>query len=267
MNTIFDHIAQDYDKEFTDTLIGKAQRDLVWEYLNKQLPENKELNILELNCGTGEDAVFMAGKGHQVLATDNATKMLEVTSQKAFDFGLEEKIRIQHCSLDTIQQNDFPEKFDLIFSDFGGLNCISPDKLKVFFETSTALLKSDGRMILVIMGRFCLWESLYYMAKMKIKSAFRRLNRKSVNAKVGEEEMSIWYYSAGNIKKSSKDKFEVNCVLPVGIFIPPSYLNPFFKPRIKLFAFLLKMEKKVKKISFYHKIADHYLIDLKRKEK
>ena len=64
----FDRIAQDYDQIFTNSLIGRAQRDAVWKVLTRTFRTNDK--ILELNCGTGEDAIFLAGNGISVIALD-----------------------------------------------------------------------------------------------------------------------------------------------------------------------------------------------------
>ena len=53
----FDASATTYDTSFTNTEIGRLQRRRVYKYLNRYLNTSEPLNILELNCGTGEDAL------------------------------------------------------------------------------------------------------------------------------------------------------------------------------------------------------------------
>src|ERR1700722_6109350 len=72
--TAFDHLAEDYDQIFTNSLIGRAQRNAVWKVLTETFSQND--NILELNCGTGEDAIFLAGSGISVLACDASRQMI-----------------------------------------------------------------------------------------------------------------------------------------------------------------------------------------------
>ena len=47
----FDSIAEQYDDIFTRSLIGRAQRDVVWDVLQKTFRRGDR--VLELNCGTG----------------------------------------------------------------------------------------------------------------------------------------------------------------------------------------------------------------------
>jgi ubiquinone/menaquinone biosynthesis C-methylase UbiE len=92
--TPFDQSAAAYDADFSFSMIGRAQRDIVHEYLENNLNFGKVLRILELNCGTGEDALFFAKKGADVLATDISEKMLETAKEKVKSAGLENKICI-----------------------------------------------------------------------------------------------------------------------------------------------------------------------------
>ena len=64
----FDALAERYDGMFTNSLIGRAQRDAVWSMAIRTFKCGDR--ILELNCGTGEDALFLAHHGITVLACD-----------------------------------------------------------------------------------------------------------------------------------------------------------------------------------------------------
>ncbi len=57
MNVAFDQLASAYDKEFSFSRIGILQRRQVWNYMNDMLLTSSPMDILELNCGTGIDAV------------------------------------------------------------------------------------------------------------------------------------------------------------------------------------------------------------------
>src|ERR1700723_1431044 len=55
-------------------------------------------HILEINAGTGIDALFFAQKGFFVHATDNAPGMLKTLEKKVLENHLEDKITFQRCS-------------------------------------------------------------------------------------------------------------------------------------------------------------------------
>jgi ubiquinone/menaquinone biosynthesis C-methylase UbiE len=64
----FDAIAADYDRRYTNNPTMRLMRRRVWKTLHARIAEG--CRILELGCGTGEDAVFLAKSGCEVVATD-----------------------------------------------------------------------------------------------------------------------------------------------------------------------------------------------------
>jgi len=72
----FDSLAENYDEVFTCSLIGRAQRDAVWGAARAAFTPGSR--ILEINCGTGEDALFLARQGVIVFACDASEQMIAV---------------------------------------------------------------------------------------------------------------------------------------------------------------------------------------------
>src|SRR5687768_6985931 len=125
MHSPFDTMADTYDADFTHTAIGQLQRKQVWQFLSPVLNMyQKPLRILEINCGTGEDAVELSRAGHQVTATDGSAIMVERAREKA-DLLSENGIVFKVCAFDQLNQQFPDQKFDLVISNFGGLNCIN----------------------------------------------------------------------------------------------------------------------------------------------
>src|ERR1700721_4177788 len=71
----WDLTAENYDSIFSDTVIGRVQRDAVWRELDKHFQAG--MRILELNCGTGVDAVHLAGRGLHVVACARSSRMID----------------------------------------------------------------------------------------------------------------------------------------------------------------------------------------------
>jgi ubiquinone/menaquinone biosynthesis C-methylase UbiE len=265
MSAPFDPIASEYDTRFTNGAIGQLQRQQVWDYLEGILPELTGLELLELNCGTGEDALLFSEKGFNIVATDVSTEMLKVTEQKVQQFSMQHRISSRYLDLESFDPSLFDKKFDLVFSNFGGLNCISPSSLKSLLEKMTSVLSPHGRFIAVIMPQFCFWESVYFSLKLRFNDVFRRWTTKEVSADFQGVNMGIWYYSPAQIKKESVSHFKTIAVLPIGIALPPSYLEIFFAKRKGLLRCLNRIEKIISRWSFFSAMADHYIIDLKVK--
>lgn len=260
MKADFDQAAATYDTTFTHTIIGQLQRALVYEELTPMLAKNNVHNILEINCGTGEDAIWLAKQNFKVTATDISEKMIAAAKAKESQHD----IRFLQADINDLSVYFPNEKFDLIFSNFGGLNCLSEIQLELFFKNAAQLLTEKGKLVLVIMPRNTLWEQGYFLLKGKLKSAFRRKNE-SVIANVDGEKVITYYYNPKEILTLADYYFDLKQQNPIGFFIPPSYLEPFFKTKPRCIAWLNALERKITSYRFLAKYADHYLIAFEKK--
>src|SRR5271156_5033434 len=77
----WDSAAETYVQDFTGTGIGETRRYAVWRRFAKIFSPGQKL--LELNCGTGIDAVHLAERGIQLVACDISARMIELARQHA----------------------------------------------------------------------------------------------------------------------------------------------------------------------------------------
>lgn len=258
MNASFDKAAGNYDDTFTQTDIGKMQRSLVYTELSKHLDTVE--TILEINCGTGEDAIWLARQNFHVIATDISPKMIEIAkSKRTFD-----NLRFEIANINEIPSKFDRKDFDLLLSNFGGLNCLSDVELKSFFQNISTVLTEKGKLALVIMPKNTLWEQFYFLAKAQFRNVSRR-KKTSVIADVDGEKVRTFYYNPKDIVNLAKADFETVTVKPVGFFVPPSYLDGFLKNKKGLLQFLNRLEKGIKNWQFLSKYADHYIIVLQKR--
>lgn len=258
MKASFDVAANMYDQSFTNTKIGRLQRNLVYQLLSKHLHQIKD--ILEINCGTGEDAIWLAKQNFNVLATDISEKMIAIGKTK----NHYKNLTFDQLDLTLLREKENLGIFDLVFSNFGGLNCLSKNELQTFFTNISNHLNENGKLILVIMPKNTIWEQFYFLLKGKFSKAFRRKKEIAI-ANVDGESVPTYYYNPKDIVNLAKTNFNVLESKPIGFFIPPSYLEPFFKNRIGLLNFLNHLENRIKDWSLLSKYADHYIIILEKK--
>jgi len=121
----------------------KRVRDHVLRYLS---PGS---SILELNAGTGEDAIYFARQGHHVHATDIASGMQEALGEKVARVGLTDRISRELCSFTALSSLQQRGPYDLIFSNFAGLNCTG--ELDKVLHSFAPLVKPGGQVSLVIL--------------------------------------------------------------------------------------------------------------------
>lgn len=261
----FDHIASSYDNEFTHSPIGLLQRKEVWKYLSKIIHNKKNLDVLEFNCGTGEDAIYLASKSHSVTATDISSEMIKVVTKKAQLLKLEETIDTAICDINSITDTTFKKKYDILFSNFGGFNCIDHEALSRISSILSSYLKKNGVLILVIMPRWCLWEIGYFILKLDFKNAFRRFKKNAVLARVGNLQIKTWYYTKKELKQVLKINFNYINSKPIGIAVPPSYLNNFFKKKKTILNCCYFWERILNKTGLLSNFSDHLLICFHKK--
>lgn len=256
----FDSAAHTYDKDFTHSFIGTLQRRRVWRLLDRVLEESNGLKILELNCGTGEDASHLAKKGHRVVATDISDEMLNVARKKN-DASAITFMRLDLNNIDcTLTDTDF----DLVFSNFGGINCVDQSAVRMLGKALSDVLKPGGIFIAVVMPKVCLWESLYLFLKGKKSEMFRR-NNDFADVSVSGKLVKTWYYNPREFSRLLGNSFEKKVLKPIGLFVPPSYMESFFERRKRLLKLFYVLEIFFSNFFWQARFSDHYYIQYKLK--
>jgi len=263
----FDPIAEEYDAQFTDTRVGQMQRDRVYYFLKALLEKEAIQQVLELNCGTGADAYWMAQKGCEVLATDRSPEMVQTARSKNRTGGDQRNPRFKVCSFLDLNQLETDSTFDLIFSNFGGLNCLAPSDIPPFSEMVGNQLKPGGFFAMVIMGRFCLWETLYFLLKGNRTKAWRRLSKDAVAAPLGAGlYVDTWYYRPTEFAQAFQSDFDLQAIRPIGMVLPPSYLDPLFKRVPRSLTWLYRIEALFGNQSWGARFSDHYWMVLQKRK-
>ena len=251
-----------FDTIYNTDTITQYKRVRVRDHIKQFLPPQS--HILELNAGTGDDAVYFALQGHAVHATDISKGMQEMLVKKIKQQQLEKKVTYELCSFTELENLQRQGPYDHIFSNFAGLNCTND--LEKVLSSFFFLLKPGGFVTLVILPKFCLWEFLL-LFKGKFKTAFRRFTGgKGAKAHIEGEYFKCWYYNPSFIKNYLKDSFDVVSIEGLCSLVPPSYLKNFAEKHPKLYRYLKKREDKWKSNWPWKSIGDYYIITLKKKD-
>ena len=180
--TPFDAIADRYDETFTRSKIGQAQRTSVWRELETAFRPGD--CVLELGCGTGVDACFLADRGVKVVACDNSPQMIKVATRRVAEGEKRSLVQTYLLAAEDIANLRNGDAFDGAFSNFGALNCVQD--LQQLATNLAALLKPGATALLCWMGPCCLWEVIWYLGRGNPRKAFRRFRRGGVNARLAE---------------------------------------------------------------------------------
>lgn len=252
----FDSFAATYDVDFTSSAPGQWLRGAVLLRLAPFLRPG--LRVLDLGCGTGEDAIWLARSGCDVTAVDSSPAMLDRVRQKALANNVADKI-ISH-QLDLNAPAGLPGSYDLVLSNFGALNCAID--LAPIGALVRSVLAPGGTVAFNVMGRFCAWESLWYGLRGR-RAAIRRWRGMSTAA-IGRSRIPVRYWSAGEIRSALGREFHLQSVHGIGIALPPSDLFPIFHNRPWLFRRLVRWEARLSRSPILARLADHQLSIFRR---
>ena len=257
----FSKQATHFDKLYGEDVIIRYKRERVRDHVSQYLPQHAD--ILELNAGTGEDAIYFAGLGHKVHATDISDEMQVILASKTRKFQLENKITQELCSFTELENLFAQGPYDHIFSNFAGLNCTN--RLDKVLDSFSWLIKPGGYVTLVLLPKFCLWEFLL-LFKGKFRTAFRRFSgSKGTKAHIEGEYFRCWYYDPSFIRNHLKNTFTVEGLEGLCTLVPPSYMESFADKHPRLYQFLKRKESSLKKKWPWRGIGDYYIITLRKK--
>jgi ubiquinone/menaquinone biosynthesis C-methylase UbiE len=250
-----------FDVLYQQNTIIQYKRERVRNHLLNHIPDHAF--ILELNSGTGDDAVWLAQQGYQVHATDIALGMQEMLAHKVQIAGVQERVTTELRSFTELSQLECRGPFDCIFSNFAGLNCTG--ELQEVLLSFSPLLKPGAIVTLVLLPKFCLWEfSLLF--KGKFKTAVRRIFAKQGRkARVEGEYFKCWYYDPSFVMNTLKEEFEMISLEGLCTFVPPSYIEGFAEKHPELYSKLVSMESKWKTRWPWKNVGDYYIISLRKK--
>jgi SAM-dependent methyltransferase len=183
--------------------------------------------VLEIGCGTGADTEFLAKLGARVVACDPSEEMLIRTKRRLANAGIGDRAAVLSCGLQDLPQFldalDHAEGFDAVVSNFGALNCApSLDALGVIGHRH---LRSGGAMAIGLMGRTCLWETLYFAAHGDRSRAGRR-RAANVAVPVAGIDVPTFYHRTSDVAASLGEGFSRDAVIGIGVAVPPPYLEP-----------------------------------------
>ena len=255
----FDEVAGAYDSQFTATAIGAMMRRAVWRRCAARFPPGSR--VLEMNCGTGEDALWLARRGVNVVATDISPAMLQVAESKFAaepSPGLARFRRLAWEELETFDEGPFDGPFDGMLSNFGGLNCVSD--LRPPARALAAKLRPGAVAVLCIMGPLVPWEWVWFFAHGKPAAALRRLKR----AGAEWSGIAVRYPSIAQTRRAFAPEFRMLRVSAVGALLPPPYTENRAGGFPRLIASLDRAERRLETVWPLPQLADHYLMELER---
>ena len=271
----FDGAAATYDAVFGVDPVAQVLRRRVWSRIEAHL--HGPSLLLDVGCGTGIDALHLARLGHTVIAADASAAMIHELERKRAA-APDAARRIRTFRLDANDPGSWDElvrraslerdksdsqawaaggRVDLLYADFGVLNCIAD--LGLLRDVAARVLRPTGTLVLVPMPPICPWELL--ALPRRGRGALRRLARNPV-ARVGDAEIPIHYPSLVALRRAMAPSFRVTRVAPLGLLLPaPAGAR---LPTLLVRA-LDVLDRAAAALPLVRRTGDHLLVELKRR--
>ena len=251
----YDQIAPFYDDAMEKGFISRLIRRRFQEHIAEQFPAGS--SVLDLGCGAGSDAIFLAAKGVQVHGIDISRGMVEVAREKAKDAGL---AAVAHFSVGDASQLSGIEAgcYDGAYSNFNMLNHLSD--VESFAKALSEKLRPGSPVVITMMNRLCLLEVVGYLARLRFLTAARKLCSRERTL-----DMGVQLFFPAAISRKLEPYFSLHAVEGFGLFVPPAqhYSGKYFH---QLFETLAALERPLLRVFPFYNFCDHYILILKKNE-
>lgn len=274
LSAVFDPLAPSYDADFTASPIAQHLRARVHDRLLTHFQAGAR--VLELGCGTGEDALFLAQQSRQVTATDASPAMLDITRAKLErvltlnppplvgegERG-SEGIQLALLDLAHLPVDGFDDApYAGAFANFGVLNNLDVAACAHLAEWLAPRIQAQGILAFAVMPPYCLWESLWHGLHGDLKTATRRWQgRADFQPAPTQPPVSIFYPTPRQLARAFAPHFRLNDCVPLGLCLPPSDVYGVLEQRPRLMRRLLQLDDTLGRRRAFAVLADHYWIE------
>jgi ubiquinone/menaquinone biosynthesis C-methylase UbiE len=244
----FDAVAADYDTTWGSNPVGLLFRQTVHDRLARLFAPGAR--VLDLGCGTGEDALFLAARGIHVTGIDASAGMLARARAKMEARGLAPSVRLVHARLEEMPALDGP--FDGACSSLGALNCV--DLPEVGRRLAT-MLRPGARLLFAIMGPRPLPASL----RRALRAAGPR--RADGSVVVGGRPVEVRYWSGADVGDAFGAAFIWRPPIALGVCVPGPGDRRWVEAHPQAFGALAMVERLVRGLPGLRERGDHLLIE------
>jgi SAM-dependent methyltransferase len=249
----FDRIAASYDSTFGANPIGRVFRYVFQERLLRAFPRGARL--LDLGCGTGEDALLLASRRRHVVGIDVSPAMVEAARARALAQGERgECVRFEVGQLEDLA--GLGGGFDGAYSDFGALNCAD---LEAAGRALSRTLRSGAPVVVSVMGP----RPLPLLLERLLTG--RGEQRGARDPSVGGVPIQTHYPTPGRVRRAFGPEFAWSGGLALGVLLPGPEHAGWAARHPQAFGLLATFESLVRSWPLLRALGDHNVLEGRRR--
>jgi len=253
----WDLAADRYDDVFPNKITGQAQRFAVWQEFARIFHSGD--HVLELNCGTGIDAVHLAERGIRVTACDISPRMILAARRRAALSNAGHLVDFQTLPTQQIAELGDRGYFDGAFSNFSGLNCVGD--LSTPARDLGRLLKVGSHLLVCVIGRWVPIEIAWYFAHGQISRPLRRF-RSSQFSRDGR--VTVHYHSGAALKRIFAPEFKLRARRGISVVMPTQQFENWAAGSPQAFQRLARWDRQIGGLPILRNFGDCSLFDFER---
>jgi ubiquinone/menaquinone biosynthesis C-methylase UbiE len=253
----FGSLAEQYDALFGRNAIIERLRRRIYSTIEGLIQPPS--NILDINCGTGTDALALSELGYSVVGVDLSAQMIAKAAAKSGNWSNVSFAVSSYDDLHALEENHF----DLVLSNFGGLNC-TPDLRSVSGHIA-ARLKPNGYFVAVIMPPFSLWETTAFAVRGEFKEAFRRMRPHGTEARLNDIPFKVHYFSPRSSEKAFAEHFQAQSLYGMNVVSPPPHAWKLDARFPVLTSALEAIDDVLCRLPLVPYVGDHYVLVLRKR--
>jgi SAM-dependent methyltransferase len=259
----FDAIATRYDQMFSAAAnpVVAMMRARVFRAVDRHF--RAPARLLEIGCGTGEDALSLVERGHHVIACDPAPAMIATARAKLQDAGHGAAVEFINGRVEEIAQHwsTRNETVDGVFSNFAPLNCeLSLAPLRLLLERA---LRRGGRFMAVVLPRLCPLEGALFLARGQPRAALRRFRRSAIGDAEGRQ-FPMKYYKSSEFDAALGSGFRRIETRSLGLVLPPFAFGGALAGAPRLLTALGAIEDRISALPGLRRVGDHVMLVYER---
>ncbi len=256
LEAAFDGVAEEYDAHILGNPINLWLRNRSVALLTGIFRPGD--TIVEVGCGTGTETLALAKRGITVIATDISSRMLAVLERKATSEGVRDRVvplRSRPYQLKESLERAGYRSVDGAYSTYGAVN--TDPRLSDMAAALHSVIRADGRLILGVWNKFCLYEIAGYSLRLRPSMAVARLSNP---VPIGKSRFCISTnsFTVGSMSRVLSKFFKLEGVRGVGIFLPPSNLTRYL-PHRRIERFVKYADFHIEGLYPFNRLGDHFL--------